>query len=96
MPAGGVLHTPGSECPVYNSIELMSRMDLIGAVKNMEAYVKNVAARFNRMMEDRSLTDQIHSELALEIAQAREHWVVENEYNSHLQVGCLTKYNMHL
>eukprot|EP00967_Tisochrysis_lutea_P027603 scaffold32078_cov20-Tisochrysis_lutea.AAC.1 len=40
--------------------------------------------------KDRSLTDQIHSELALEIAEAREHWVVENEYNSHLQVGAWT------
>jgi len=85
MPAGGVLHTPGSSCPVYNGIELMSRMELVGAVRNMEAYVKDIAARFNCMVEDRSLTDQIHSELALEIAEAREHWVVENEYNSHLQ-----------
>jgi len=42
--------------------------------------------RYDRMKDEKSSTAQLHSELAMEIAEAREHWVAENEYNSHLQV----------
>lgn len=126
-----LLQCAGSDRPVYNGIEMMSRMELVRAVREMQTYMQEVATRcgatsaaalpasalrphltnwgpkfsqsarrsggcvprcwraarrYERMGAEQSETKATYAELATEIAEAREHWVAENQYNAMLQV----------
>lgn len=40
-----VLAAAGSNHPAYNGVEMMSRMELVCAVRDMELYMKDIAIR---------------------------------------------------
>jgi len=90
-PAGGVLHQPGDNAPTnYNSIELMTRSELLRHVKQVQAAMQEVATRYTQVVQDLHNLEGVREELAKEVVTAREHWLTENQYNALLQ-GELTR-----
>ncbi|KAJ9531518.1 hypothetical protein QJQ45_015019 [Haematococcus lacustris] len=84
-PAGGMLHIAGDDRRQYSGIELMTRNELVMAVRGMQAQSEQMYKRYMAAAEEMARAEAIRAELAGEVAEARQHWVAENQYNAMLQ-----------